>query len=120
MKRLAIGLIGALALGGCAGAHVKKPSVCDGKHRRPANLYGTVLPTLPLPLPASQGGGRSMVVPGPTGRPGELPPPPPAPAPMSTPTPDGSAAPSAANTGAAAPQAPRTSQRDLALSYRSC
>ena len=47
MKRLTIVAIGALALGGCTGTHIKPVSVCDGKHRRPANLYGSILPSLP-------------------------------------------------------------------------
>ncbi len=64
MKRLTIVALGALALSGCTGTHIKPAPVCDGKHRRPANLYGTILPTLPVPLPASQGGGgQSMVAP---------------------------------------------------------
>jgi hypothetical protein len=64
MKRLTIVALGAVALSGCTGTHIKPPSVCDGKHRRPANLYGTILPSLPVPLPASQQGvGRSMVAP---------------------------------------------------------
>ena len=37
----------ALALVGCATHSEPKPAVCDGKHRRPANPYGTVLPTAP-------------------------------------------------------------------------
>ena len=70
MRRLTIAVLGALALGGCTGAHIRKPAVCDGKHRRPANLYGSILPALPVPLPASQGGGQSMVAPRPRARPG--------------------------------------------------
>lgn len=34
---------------GCASTTAEKPAVCDGKHRRPANPYGSVLPTIPLP-----------------------------------------------------------------------
>lgn len=41
MRTLA--LILALALCGCATARKETPPVCDGKHRRPANLYGSVL-----------------------------------------------------------------------------
>lgn len=45
-KRL--GLIAVLILmTGCATHPEPKPAICDGKHRRPANPYGTVLPTAP-------------------------------------------------------------------------
>jgi hypothetical protein len=37
----------ALLLAGCASRPDPKLSTCDGKHRRPANLYGSVLPTPP-------------------------------------------------------------------------
>ena len=101
MRRLTIAAIGALVLSGCTGAHIRNPAVCNGKHRRPANLYGSILPTLPVPFPVSQGGGQSMVAPGPDSAPGALPPP---------------------QTGAAAAptSAPRTSKRDVALSYLPC
>ena len=113
MNRLAMVALGAVALSGCAGTHIKKPAVCDGKHRRPANLYGTILPTLPVPLPASQAGGQSMVAPGPGLRPGALPAPP-----------QGTASPmpAAPTTGAtsSATKAPQISQREIALSYQLC
>ena len=120
--------LGALALSGCTGTHISKPAVCDGKHRRPANLYGSILPTLPVPLPASQQqGGQSMVEPGPASGPGALPAPPQAPAsppahsPASPPNAgDTTALPSASSAPDAAPPAPKTSQRDIALSYFSC
>ena len=61
MKSLTIIVLGALALNGCIGTRIKPAAVCDGKHRRPANLYGSVLPSLPVPLPASQQrGGQSL------------------------------------------------------------
>lgn len=48
----------AFALAGCASAGGGKLAVCDGKHLRPANPYGTVLalpghggPTAPAPAP---------------------------------------------------------------------
>jgi len=115
MKRLTIVALSAIALSGCAGSHIKPAAVCDGKHRRPANLYGTILPSLPVPLPASQqGAGQSMVVPS-TGTPG------PAPAPPSAPDRSGASqapiGPGALNTS---PSAPRLSQRDRARSYSSC
>ena len=53
MKRILAVAIGTLSLCGCTGTHLKKLPVCDGNHRRPANAYGTVLPTLPVPEPAS-------------------------------------------------------------------
>ena len=48
-----------LVLAGCA-HHDPKPAICDGKHRRPANPYGSVLPSLPgvdvaKPPPAAPG-----------------------------------------------------------------
>ncbi len=86
MKRLTIVSLGALALSGCTGTHIKPPAVCDGKHRRPANLYGSILPSLPVPVPASQQGvGQSMVAP-PMGAPARLRPPAPAPAPAPLPS----------------------------------
>ena len=120
MKRLTIAALSALLLNGCAGSHISKPAVCDGKHRRPANLYGTILPTLPVPLPPSQGTGRSMVTPGAGPGPEALPAPLPAPA---LPTPDTEASPTEpppVSTNSAAQSGPRTSQRDAALSFHSC
>ena len=121
MRRLTIAAIAVLALGGCTGAHIKKPAVCDGKHRRPANLYGSILPTLPVPVPASQAG-QSMVAPGPGPGPGALPAPPVAP-PTAPPTvPDAGTAPTPPQTGAVITpsSSPRTSRRDFALSYLPC
>ena len=119
MKRLTIVALGALALGGCAGSKIKPAAVCDGKHRRPANLYGTILPSLPVPLPASrQGAGQTMVAP-PSRSTDPVPTPVPAPAPVpnrgsATDAPIG---PGAMNTP---PSAPRLSRRDPALPYTSC
>ncbi|WP_082591516.1 lipoprotein [Sphingomonas sp. Root720] len=122
MRRLTIAAFAALALSGCTGAHIKKPAVCDGRHRRPANLYGSILPTLPVPLPASQGGGQSMVAPGPAPGPGALPAPPPAPPTAPGPAPDAGSTPTPPQTGGptAPTSAPRTSKRDDELSYLSC
>jgi len=120
MRRLTVMALGVLALSGCTGTHIKAPAVCDGKHRRPANLYGSILPTLPVPLPASQGGGQSSAMPG-LG-PAPLPPPP-APAPQSAPTRNTGDAPGdpPAKEGADAPStAPHTSQRSDPQSYFSC
>jgi hypothetical protein len=116
MKRLTIVAIGAVALGGCTGTHIKPVSVCDGKHRRPANLYGSILPSLPVPLPASQqGAGQSMVAP-----PSREPAPVPLPAPA--PTSDAGGAPAAIGPGAMniPRSAPRTSAQDVAPTYSSC
>ena len=114
MRRLTIAAIGALALSGCTGAHIKEPAVCDGKHRRPANIYGSVLPTLPVPVPGSQAG-QSMVAPGPGPGPATFPAPP-------TPAPDAGITQSPPQTGAAKSRKAgrRTSQRDVVPSYRSC
>ncbi|WP_380784453.1 hypothetical protein [Sphingomonas sp. R86520] len=119
MKRLTIVAIGALALGGCTGTRIKPVSVCDGKHRRPANLYGSILPSLPVPLPASQqGAGQSMVAP-----PSREPAPMPLPAPAPAPTPGAVGAP-AAPIGPGAMNiprsAPRMSEQDVAPTYSSC
>jgi hypothetical protein len=122
MRRVTVVALGALALSGCTGTHIKAPAVCDGKHRRPANLYGSILPTLPVPLPASQSGGQSAVVPGSGAGPAPLPAPP-APAPQSAPTPNAGSAPAEppANGDADTPTAkPRTSQRSDPQSYFSC
>ena len=116
MKRLTIVAIGALALGGCTGTRIKPVSVCDGKHRRPANLYGSILPSLPVPLPASQrGAGQSMVAP-PSGEPAPVPPP----APTPTPGAGGAAAPIGPGAMNMPRSAPRTSEQDVAPTYSSC
>jgi len=47
MRRTLILFTVLLALGGCATQSEPKPAVCDGKHRRPANPYGSVLPSVP-------------------------------------------------------------------------
>lgn len=47
-----IGLV--IALAGCASAQAAKPGVCDGKHRRPVNIHGSVLGDVP-PAAASAG-----------------------------------------------------------------
>jgi hypothetical protein len=48
-------LVVVLATTGCASTKADKVAICDGKHRRPANAYGTVLPTIPLPgAPAAE------------------------------------------------------------------
>jgi hypothetical protein len=62
MKRLIFVALSALLLTGCTGTHMSPP-VCDGKHRRPANLYGSILPSLPVPVPPSQSSGQTLVTP---------------------------------------------------------
>ena len=117
MKRLIIVAIGALALGGCTGTRIKPVSVCDGKHRRPANLYGSILPSLPVPLPGSQqGAGRSMVAPW-SREPTPVPFPAPAPVPGAESTPVAPIGPGAMNTPRSVP---RTPERDAAPTYSSC
>ena len=49
-----------LAASGCASTSPQKAPVCDGKHRRAANLYGSVLPVAPL---EGQAAGLAAVVP---------------------------------------------------------
>lgn len=123
MRKVTILAIAALGLSSCTGAHIKKPAVCDGKHRRPANLYGSVLPTLPVPLPPSQSGGQLQAAPGRGPGPGALPAPPSAPP---TVPPDQSGSSDAPDvSGAARPvdatgSPTRMSQRDLAPTYPSC
>lgn len=51
---LLAGLIPLVALGACASAQAAKPAVCDGKHRRPVNIHGSVLGDVP-PSAASAG-----------------------------------------------------------------
>jgi hypothetical protein len=59
------------ALAGCAHNPDGKPAICDGRHRRPANPYGSVLPNLP-------GAAAGPAIPG-----AVPPPPPPALGPLS-------------------------------------
>jgi hypothetical protein len=113
MTRLAIIALGALTLSGCAGSHLSKPPVCDGKHRRPANLYGSILPTLPVPLPASQ---QAPTPPMPAT---SVPAPPPDAGPTSVPSATPQSPPAAGASGATA-SPPQTSRRDVALSYFPC
>jgi hypothetical protein len=117
MRRLTIVAIGTLVLGGCTGTHIKPVSVCDGKHRRPANLYGSILPSLPVPLPASQqGAGQSMVAP-PSRELTPAPRPAPAPTPGAVDAPAAPIGPGAMNIPRSAP---RTSAQDVAPTYSSC
>lgn len=50
MRIAVVTVAAALALAACSSTGGKKLAVCDGKHLRPANPYGTVL------APATEGG----------------------------------------------------------------
>lgn len=50
MKRSLV-LAAFVALTGCAQSGPPEVAVCDGKHLRPANLYGSVLPEAALEQP---------------------------------------------------------------------
>jgi len=58
MRSLLLLLMMSVALAGCSTLQKEKAPVCDGKHRRPANLYGSVLdpaaPPTSAPAAASQ------------------------------------------------------------------
>lgn len=46
-------LLLSVLLGGCATGPTDAPPVCDGRHRRPANPYGTILePSAARPSPS--------------------------------------------------------------------
>jgi len=53
---LGLSLAVAATLAGCASIRSEKAPICDGKHRRPANPYGSVLDpaTPPSAAPAAQ------------------------------------------------------------------
>jgi hypothetical protein len=70
MRRLAL-LAAGLVLAGCA-HHDPKPAVCDGKHRRPANLHGSVLPVIPGADTAPSAKGAPVPTPVPASPPGPL------------------------------------------------
>jgi hypothetical protein len=46
-RALILRLIPLFALGACASAQAAKPATCDGKHRRPVNVHGSVLGDVP-------------------------------------------------------------------------
>ncbi|RZL19994.1 MAG: hypothetical protein EOP64_09895 [Sphingomonas sp.] len=116
MNRLTIVTLGALALNGCTGTHINPPAVCDGKHRRPANVYDSILPSLPVPLPASQQGTGHAIV-APEGPALSLPVPAPAPSPDAASAPAAPIGPGAMNTRRSTPSA---SQRGALPTYSSC
>jgi hypothetical protein len=49
-----------LILAACASAPPAPPKTCDGRHRRPANPYGSVLQAPPAPLADAQAGRPSI------------------------------------------------------------
>jgi len=55
------------ALSACATFRTADPPVCDGRHRRPANPYGSILyPAVPY-VPAPAADASSIIDPGPGG-----------------------------------------------------
>jgi hypothetical protein len=50
MRSMVLVLAAIVALGGCSTFRQAEPPVCDGRHRRPANLYGSVLNPTVLPV----------------------------------------------------------------------
>lgn len=53
MTRSAVITFAALLLAGCATSSGKTPPVCDGRHLRPANPYGSVLNPIAPASPAA-------------------------------------------------------------------
>jgi|CoawatStandDraft_6_1074263.scaffolds.fasta_scaffold17323_2 hypothetical protein len=70
-KRYAVAallIVGSVGLTGCAGQKLAKVSVCDGKHLRPGNPYGSILPGAPIPpitAPAGPGSPIASIAPRP-------------------------------------------------------
>lgn len=52
MRSVVLTFAAVVALGGCATLRTTEPPVCDGRHRRPANPYGSVLDPPPPPVVA--------------------------------------------------------------------
>lgn len=50
MRSMILIFVTVVALGGCSTFRATEPPVCDGRHRRPANLYGSVLTPTVLPV----------------------------------------------------------------------
>jgi len=116
MKRLILVALSALALSGCA-TSPKKVAVCDGKHRRAANIYGTVLPALSLPVPPSEHTSEPQPASELKASPGPSPDAPGTAAPAESSAPGGPAVPNGAVTGR---QNPRTSLREPPAYFPSC
>lgn len=51
-------------LAGCAGQKLAKLAVCDGKHLRPGNPYGSILPGAPIRATTAPAGPGSPVAAG--------------------------------------------------------
>ena len=70
-KRYAVAallIVGSFGLNGCVGQKLAKLSVCDGKHLRPGNPYGSILPGAPIPpitAPAGPGSPTASIAPRP-------------------------------------------------------
>lgn len=57
MRSMILIFAAVVTLGGCSSFRGTEPPVCDGRHRRPANLYGSILnPTTPPATPKPAGG----------------------------------------------------------------
>jgi uncharacterized lipoprotein len=52
MRKLILIAVLGLGLAGCSTLSKDKPPICDGKHRRPANPYGSVLDPVASPAAA--------------------------------------------------------------------
>lgn len=50
MRSMILIFAAGVTLGGCSTFRATEPPVCDGRHRRPANLYGSVLNPTVLPV----------------------------------------------------------------------
>ena len=55
------------ALSACATFRTADPPVCDGRHRRPANPYGSILSPAAPYVPAPAADASSTIDPGPGG-----------------------------------------------------
>jgi type IV secretion system protein VirB7 len=67
---LALLCLAAQCLSGCASLAGQEPPVCDGRHRRPANPYGSVLaPTPQTPSPDDATPATGEPIPGPPSSP---------------------------------------------------
>ncbi len=60
MRSMILVLAAVTALGGCSTFRTTEPPVCDGRHRRPANLYGSVLEPASAPVVAEPGASESV------------------------------------------------------------
>ncbi|GGE97642.1 hypothetical protein GCM10011404_33520 [Sphingomonas prati] len=114
LAAIVVALVGPLA--GCATTKTPKLAVCDGRHKRPANPFGSILPGAPAVVYVPGKKGVPVAVPAPprvSGAPAEVFAPPPAPgapdmAPVPVPSgPDGASPINPAATSALTPGASR-------------